>query len=312
MNADGSGLEMFARGVRNTVGFDWHPQHAASCGSPTTAATCWATTCRPTSSTTRRSAGRALRLSVLPRRRRSPIRSSARKRACSEFTPPAQKLGPHVAALGMRFYTGTQFPAELPQPDLHRRARLVEPQQEDRLPRHAGDARRERQARSRYEPFAEGWLQGEQRLGPAGRRAGRARRLAAGVRRRGGRDLPDQLPPPVAAGYHNARAKHRGGHEDTVRRDDDGRDDRKRIAIGAYTGGGTKIGAAMTGRNQGRFQPQLKQPPRNPGWPALTAKPGPPTETLQATLLAEAEGAMATPPVRMAAVAATRAARREG
>ena len=34
------------------------------------------------------------------------------KRACSEFTPPAQKLGAHVASLGMRFYTGAMFPAE--------------------------------------------------------------------------------------------------------------------------------------------------------------------------------------------------------
>jgi len=31
-------------------------------------------------------------------------------RACSEFTPPARLLGPHVAALGMRFYTGQMFP----------------------------------------------------------------------------------------------------------------------------------------------------------------------------------------------------------
>ena len=31
---------------------------------------------------------------------------------CSEFTPPAYKLGPHVAPLGMKFYTGSQFPAE--------------------------------------------------------------------------------------------------------------------------------------------------------------------------------------------------------
>ncbi len=29
---------------------------------------------------------------------------------CSDFSPPAIKLGPHVASLGMRFYTGTQFP----------------------------------------------------------------------------------------------------------------------------------------------------------------------------------------------------------
>jgi glucose/arabinose dehydrogenase len=31
---------------------------------------------------------------------------------CSEFTPPVAKLGPHVAPLGMKFYTGNQFPAE--------------------------------------------------------------------------------------------------------------------------------------------------------------------------------------------------------
>jgi glucose/arabinose dehydrogenase len=33
-------------------------------------------------------------------------------RKCSEFTPPVVKLGPHVAPLGMKFYTGNQFPAE--------------------------------------------------------------------------------------------------------------------------------------------------------------------------------------------------------
>jgi len=33
-------------------------------------------------------------------------------RSCAEFTPPVLKLGAHVAPLGMRFYTGTMFPAE--------------------------------------------------------------------------------------------------------------------------------------------------------------------------------------------------------
>lgn len=33
-------------------------------------------------------------------------------RACSEFVPPVHRLGPHVAPLGMRFYTGKMFPAE--------------------------------------------------------------------------------------------------------------------------------------------------------------------------------------------------------
>ncbi len=31
---------------------------------------------------------------------------------CSEFAPPALKLGAHVAPLGMKFYTGNQFPAD--------------------------------------------------------------------------------------------------------------------------------------------------------------------------------------------------------
>jgi glucose/arabinose dehydrogenase len=31
---------------------------------------------------------------------------------CDEFTPPALKLGYHVAPLGMKFYTGDMFPAE--------------------------------------------------------------------------------------------------------------------------------------------------------------------------------------------------------
>jgi glucose/arabinose dehydrogenase len=33
-------------------------------------------------------------------------------RSCSDFVPPVAKLGPHAAALGMRFYTGTMFPAQ--------------------------------------------------------------------------------------------------------------------------------------------------------------------------------------------------------
>ena len=34
------------------------------------------------------------------------------ERPCADFTPPEMKLGPHVAALGMRFYTGNMFPEE--------------------------------------------------------------------------------------------------------------------------------------------------------------------------------------------------------
>jgi len=31
---------------------------------------------------------------------------------CADFTPPVQKLGAHVAPLGLEFYTGSMFPAE--------------------------------------------------------------------------------------------------------------------------------------------------------------------------------------------------------
>ena len=31
---------------------------------------------------------------------------------CSDYTPPIAKLGPHAAALGMSFYTGSMFPAK--------------------------------------------------------------------------------------------------------------------------------------------------------------------------------------------------------
>jgi glucose/arabinose dehydrogenase len=34
----------------------------------------------------------------------------ANGRSCDEFVPPVAKLGPHVAPLGLAFYTGSQFP----------------------------------------------------------------------------------------------------------------------------------------------------------------------------------------------------------
>ena len=84
-------------------------------------------------------------------------------RSCSEFTPPAQNLGPHVASLGMRFYTGTQFPVAF-------RNRIF-------IAEH-GSWNRSRKIgyrvtmvtldgnkAVRYETFAEGWLQGERAWG---------------------------------------------------------------------------------------------------------------------------------------------------
>jgi glucose/arabinose dehydrogenase len=80
------------------------------------------------------------------------------KRKCDEFEPPAQKLGPHVAAIGMRFYTGTMFP-----PEYRNQILIAEHGSWNRssplgyrvtLAKIAGGKV------TSYAPFAEGWLRG--------------------------------------------------------------------------------------------------------------------------------------------------------
>ncbi len=77
-------------------------------------------------------------------------------RSCTEFQPPAQKLGPHVAPLGMEFYTGQQFPKEY-----HHQIFIAEHGSWNRAERIGYRITlvklKENQALS-YEVFAEGWL----------------------------------------------------------------------------------------------------------------------------------------------------------
>jgi glucose/arabinose dehydrogenase len=108
--AASSAPEVFARGVRNSVGFDWHPATKEL----------WFT-----------DNGRDMLGDDLPadelnhapkagmhfgypycHQGDTPDPQFGAQRQCAEFTPPAVKLGAHVAALGMRFYTGTLFPDE--------------------------------------------------------------------------------------------------------------------------------------------------------------------------------------------------------
>jgi glucose/arabinose dehydrogenase len=107
MNPDGSGLEVYASGIRNTVGFAWHPKTKEL----------WFT------ENGRDNMGEdmpAEELNHAPKKGMhfgypychqgdTPDPEFGSKRNCSEFTPPAKNLMPHAAALGMRFYTGNNF-----------------------------------------------------------------------------------------------------------------------------------------------------------------------------------------------------------
>jgi glucose/arabinose dehydrogenase len=109
MNPDGSHFEEYARGVRNTVGFAFHP---------TTKALWFTDNGRDEMGDNTPSC----ELNVAPKAGMHfgfpychggvvPDPDFANGRTCEEFEPPVAKLGPHVAPLGLTFYTGTQFPA---------------------------------------------------------------------------------------------------------------------------------------------------------------------------------------------------------
>jgi glucose/arabinose dehydrogenase len=110
MQPDGSHFEVFARGIRNTVGFDWDPN---------------------TRELWFNDHGRDLMGDDMPscelnhapkagmhfgfpycHQGDTPDPEYGGKRKCGEFTPPALKQGGHVAPNGLRFYTGRMFPAE--------------------------------------------------------------------------------------------------------------------------------------------------------------------------------------------------------
>lgn len=108
LNADGSGFETMALGIRNTVGFDWHPE---------------------TDSLFFTDNGRDLLGDDIPQEELNQWSKLGehfgfpychggeladpefgKEKPCSEFTAPAWKFKAHNAALGIRFYRGKQFP----------------------------------------------------------------------------------------------------------------------------------------------------------------------------------------------------------
>jgi glucose/arabinose dehydrogenase len=107
---DGSNYEVFARGVRNSVGFDWHPVTGELWF--TDNGRDWLGDDLPSDEL-----NHAPRLGLhfgypYCHQGDTPDPEFGSKQRCSQFAAPAAKLGAHVASLGMRFYTGAQFPEE--------------------------------------------------------------------------------------------------------------------------------------------------------------------------------------------------------
>jgi glucose/arabinose dehydrogenase len=108
MNLDGSGVEVIARGVRNTVGFDWHPitkeLYFTDNGRD------WMSEDVPEDELNRVTEGNQHFGYPFCHQGNIADVEFGWGRSCAEFTPPVGLLGPHSAALGMRFYTGSMFP----------------------------------------------------------------------------------------------------------------------------------------------------------------------------------------------------------
>ncbi len=158
MNPDGSDLEIFARGIRNTVGFDWNPRTNVM----------WFTdngrdmlgdNIPPDELNKASKIGMNFGFPyVYGKNIRDP--EFGKGVDISNFTQPVQELGPHVAALGMRFYTGKMFP-----PEYRNQIFIAE----------HGSWNRSKKIGYRvsvvkldsnnnpisYKPFAEGWLKGQ-------------------------------------------------------------------------------------------------------------------------------------------------------
>jgi glucose/arabinose dehydrogenase len=161
LKPDGKDAEIYARGIRNSVGFDWHPETDELWF--TNNGRDWMGDDLPPDT-----------LHYAPRKGLHfgfpychagsiPDPDFGDKHPCSDFQPPAINLGPHVAALGMKFYTGNMFPQQYRHqifiaehgswnrsiPIGYRITRVV----------------LEGNRATTYEVFATGWLQGDEAWG---------------------------------------------------------------------------------------------------------------------------------------------------
>jgi glucose/arabinose dehydrogenase len=108
MRPDGKGLEVFASGVRNTVGFDWHPE-TGDLWFTDNGRDMMGDDIPPDE--LNRARGKGLHFGFPYVHGKSiPDPEFGGKGKPAGFTAPEWELPAHAAALGMRFYTGTMFP----------------------------------------------------------------------------------------------------------------------------------------------------------------------------------------------------------
>lgn len=163
MKPDGSQLEVFARGIRNTVGFDWHPEtgelwfneHGRD----------WMGDDMPSCELNH--APKAGMHFGFPYCHQGDTADPefGGKRRCEEFAPPALKQGGHVAPDGLRFYSGGMFPAEY-----RNRLFIAQHGSWNRSSKNGYKVmmvtlKSDNRTVDKYETFAEGWLENERAWG---------------------------------------------------------------------------------------------------------------------------------------------------
>lgn len=109
MSPDGTGFEIYARGIRNTVGFDWQPGTGILYFTDNGRDLMGDNT---PSDELNRAPKPGLHFGYpYFHGTNIPDPEFGKGHNPADYVVPVQDLGPHVAALGMRFYTGTRFPA---------------------------------------------------------------------------------------------------------------------------------------------------------------------------------------------------------
>jgi glucose/arabinose dehydrogenase len=109
-NPDGSGMEVIARGVRNTQGFDWNPKTGELWF--TDHGRDWMGDAGPQDELNRLAKPGLNFGYPYCHAQGVPDQDFKKVDPCKDVTRPVALMGPHAAAMGVLFYTGKMFPAE--------------------------------------------------------------------------------------------------------------------------------------------------------------------------------------------------------